>query len=636
MQDSGISFKEGERIHAFYRFQQSDCDLFIPVHNVAAGACAPRIGQSDGWQQAVVLSQKRGEDGKVDSVFVEYTWPLWFDRHGRKLHRETERDWFQEWVCISQVRKLNDPPPPPKVSFLVVRWGGEQRCHPTSDGGGGWGRTGSNVSDPYMAVVFEETVWPYLGPNYQVLTIFIERTTDLAAISPACIAPMMTGQFKVMMVFLWPVTYQDAPLNQPGYVHCDALLNLIARVETCGVVCRFPHHAHLYRLLTSKSWMAHLSLMPDLAVPATTKIGLGLIARDPVAAAQTALSALRSIQIAKKGLNSEQIAQLPPVIDQKGVVKLGYSWEAWGVKLFSGQQELAHQLTTLAEQPSAQHDAVMVTEFVEFDVELRLFLINPGEQVGWDGEKCCAKAVEPMKILYTRFETVDGAKMLTNFRKLQRDDCVRECYGGDEAALTDAETQCKALAGKLLFWLRTETAEMPPVLRFDFMTRATPGAPGTAEVTTGELTECGACFLGWDEGPENVWKAVLQSCLKPGGEDLPKEPQWRIWRKIGANRKPGDDDSDEDEDEDGDGDEEEEEHQDKKPRAPVPPMPSYASAAGGGAKKEEGGDGDDAKAKKEEMAEYLAKKEEAKAAFAATQKNLEAAKKSKQKKKDKR
>ena len=58
--------------------------------------------------------------------------------------------------------------------------------------------------------------------------------------------------------------YQDAPVNQPGYVNNNALHDLMARVEACGVIPRFPHYSHLYKLLSSKSWMAHLCLMPGL------------------------------------------------------------------------------------------------------------------------------------------------------------------------------------------------------------------------------------------------------------------------------------------------------------------------------------------------------------------------------------
>lgn len=33
-------------------------------------------------------------------------------------------------------------------------------------------------------------------------------------------------------------------------------------------------------------------------------------------------------------------------------------------------------------------------------------------------------------------------------------------------------------------------------------------------VHLGELTELGACFLGWDEGPKEVFAAVIRSCFR--------------------------------------------------------------------------------------------------------------------------
>jgi hypothetical protein len=333
------------------------------------------------------------------------------------------------------------------------------------------------------------------------------------------------------MFFLWPVTYQDAPVNQPGYVNNNKLLDLMARVEACGVIPRFPHYSHLYRLLTSKTWMAHLSLMPNLAVPATTKLSVALIHRDPRAAARTALVALRNVQCMKHGLGADDIKRLPPLSQIKGVVKLGFSWEAWGVKIFDGEDELASQLCSLAEQPAALHDAVMITEYVTFTVELRLFMVNEGV-IEWDPKTQAPRPAAPKQIIYTRFDTVNGEKMVTNFKRMTRKQVTDDCFAGDEASLTDAENKAKQLAGNLLFWIQTEVAEPPPVMRMDFMCNRV--GEGQASVATGEITELGGCFLGWKEGPETVWRAVLQSCFRPGKRILPQERQYRIWRRVNS------------------------------------------------------------------------------------------------------
>jgi len=50
---------------------------------------------------------------------------------------------------------------------------------------------------------------------------------------------------------------------------------------------------------------------------------------------------------------------------------------------------------------------------------------------------------------------------------------------------------------------------MPPILRFDVLAHRT--GPGKASVQIGEITELGACFLGWPEGPEVVFDAMCKS-----------------------------------------------------------------------------------------------------------------------------
>lgn len=68
-------------------------------------------------------------------------------------------------------------------------------------------------------------------------------------------------------------------------------------------------------------------------------------------------------------------------------------------------------------------------------------------------------------------------------------------------------------------------------------------------VHLGELTELGACFLGWDEGPKEVFAAVVRSCFRFSkgfqiqGNSIKVVPQER------------DDDGDQ-EDEDDEGDDE--------------------------------------------------------------------------------
>merc|ERR550514_1514473 len=80
-------------------------------------------------------------------------------------------------------------------------------------------------------------------------------------------------------------------------------------------------------------------------------------------------------------------AQLAPALGQdpnaqphrvtKGVAKLGWSWEAMDVQAWKSKQQLTAALSYLAEQPGSLMDFVFVQEWVDFDVEMRHFVVEP-------------------------------------------------------------------------------------------------------------------------------------------------------------------------------------------------------------------------------------------------------------------
>ncbi|KAK3270945.1 hypothetical protein CYMTET_20681, partial [Cymbomonas tetramitiformis] len=104
-----------------------------------------------------------------------------------------------------------------------------------------------------------------------------------------------------------------------------------------------------------------------------------------------------------------------------------------------------------------------------------------------------------------------------------------------------AEEECFRLAAKLAMWVMTECAEPLPFMRMDFLVKHS--GPGTASVHTGELTELGASFLGWDEGPDIVFGALIDSCFFQSSshqrfEELeevgPEEEQRRYQQRVQA------------------------------------------------------------------------------------------------------
>ena len=201
-----LVFKKGEVIHIFYRFQQNPEELWFPAPNMQCGLLTPRIGTTDGWTPGIIEADwdpTAFNPARVreSGVLIRYTTDCWYSRHGQLLDAEHDPDMAVERVHPDQILRASKSPqaPIPDLSFVVVRWGGEKECDPVHDGGGGWGRTGSNVSDPYMRILFEEHVWPTLGPTYEVITVFVRSSEDLKRIHAGATASLMKGKNKVRL-----------------------------------------------------------------------------------------------------------------------------------------------------------------------------------------------------------------------------------------------------------------------------------------------------------------------------------------------------------------------------------------------------------------------------------------------------
>lgn len=156
------------------------------------------------------------------------------------------------------------------------------------------------------------------------------------------------------------------------------------------------------------------------------------------------------------------------------------------------------------QQPGNLMEYCLVQEWVDIDVEMRHFVVFPR---GHDGEW----KVET--IVYTCYESKQDGHF-SSFNRFGREDALKKTFASDDAALRDAEAQALELIGNLQVFLRGECAEMPPVLRFDVLAHRE--GPGKASVMIGEITELGACFLGWPEGPPVVFDAI---CKSIGGSD---------------------------------------------------------------------------------------------------------------------
>eukprot|EP01065_Artemidia_motanka_P027290 TRINITY_DN32511_c0_g1_i1.p1 TRINITY_DN32511_c0_g1~~TRINITY_DN32511_c0_g1_i1.p1 ORF type:complete len:538 (+),score=175.20 TRINITY_DN32511_c0_g1_i1:68-1681(+) len=522
------AYTAGEEVWVYFRFEHSgglrvpgataESEPYFPVHSVLSALQSPRIGVTDGWLQAEVLA------AATDSEEVR-VWPrhkLWCNRKGETFDNHAGK----RGVAIvppGQVSK--DPPPPPKVSFVCVRWGQWNSPHNTDGEYGGWGAYGTCICDLYIKG-FYSTMFERAGPGFEVLTCFVHQSADVRRLSPASVAGQLsaprTGGKAVGMYFLWPVAWLDghggdlSAADLAGYVEREALFGLMQGLESAGVETRHPHPSNLYKVLLSKDWSAHMSTSPHLHVPPTTKVNRAQVLQDPRRAARRVIEALTAIRAAPAkavkgtatplGSADGSAADVAPVVTMRGVAKLGYAWEAREVYHFWGEEELAGKLKTLLTQPGSTADSALVQAYIPHDCEVRVYCIHG----------------KPVKMLYTKFQDVSHDGSPTEFRAYTREKAVEAWFSGS-SALDQAERMLRdELVPRWVRWLRTESCETPPAIRMDFFIKDNGESPPT--VTIGELTEQGASTLGWDLGPVVTFNAVIDAILAGDESQEPVQP----------------------------------------------------------------------------------------------------------------
>ncbi|KAH8097595.1 hypothetical protein JL720_488 [Aureococcus anophagefferens] len=216
----------------------------------------------------------------------------------------------------------------------------------------------------------------------------------------------------------------------------------------------------------------------------------------------------------------------------RGVAKLGHSWEAIDVRAWRGKGQLRDALRSLARQPGCRADYVFAQEFAEAAGEVRAYCVD-------------GKLEKPLHALRRprrrrRARGRGGPGPLRHLSELERADAVQQWFRGDEALADAAEREVRTLVGRWLAWLRGWTASRCPSCASTSSSASTTTrrrAPKLS-VATGELTELGASFLGWRDGPRLVFDALLRSCFR----DRPCEggayplPAW-VERDLDDGRK---------------------------------------------------------------------------------------------------
>jgi hypothetical protein len=332
------AFRRGEIVECFYRMGCDDGGYF-PVATISAGTLRPRFGRTDGWMTARV-----DEDwpppppapgipppGTASRIRVRHMHPFWSNRRGERLDPFEDRD-MVVFMLPSDVRRPGQGYQP-ALSLLVMRWGGEQTQFNVEQ----WGAASASVSDTYVEAVLDQTLYQRLGPNYEVISAFIESGADMLKLQPSAVVQLMHGRHLCALYFLWPVMAQDGgDIEQSGMVNQSAYFSTLRAFEAAGVPTRFPHASQLYETLLAKDWQASLCLFPRLRIPPTVIVNRAAVVRSPRTAATHVLEALSQCRSMRYESDSAEPDCLRPMEGEirKGVVKLGFAWEAAHVRIF--------------------------------------------------------------------------------------------------------------------------------------------------------------------------------------------------------------------------------------------------------------------------------------------------------------
>lgn len=472
--------------------------------------------QSHGWLDGVLKSGTLEDAAARFKADDEKTWPeicpsqdlVFNDRYFHRTDMPSVR------VTLSKVRLPSHQPP--RLSLVFVRWGGKKRLgedHDVeSEGDGGWGDYGSPPSDWYMAGIVDQGVMKHPGfcvegsdLEIEILSLFIGSDADFKRIvleAPE-LSAQLRGVSKSTFWMLWPA---DWPANWNddgfvGYVERRQLFASMQASEAAGIRSSFPHPSMLYSHITSKKWMATLSAEPQSRLPAGVLVTRKSILANARLAAEEAMSELDVIR--KASVFASQGG--PSIVNRrslvKGVVKLGWSWEARHVWFWKGKDELSAFLRNMITLDGCMAESCIVQEWVDFDFELRLFFFPSAD---WSPPA----RLEPVHFSYTEWNTdSDGPG---SFGKISHERCLAQ-WSGDEEAMHAAHAQAVEASQFLIADLLSVHPQPVPFIRMDFMLKRL--CPGKAQVVFGEYCEMGACCLKWQEGPPMVWRAALDNAL---------------------------------------------------------------------------------------------------------------------------
>lgn len=542
------SYKKGDDVLVFYSMGRR-CRpdrKYLAVLDPRQGAYRPRCGLSDGWVPAKVAADQdasvRGGD-----VCIEYAWPHFFTQRGQLPDNNgIWTEWYSQKLVkspsagsVSSTPRLIEMDSRPTLAILTFRWGGQNEIVAAQQ----WGHTGSSVSDIFIHS-YLDVVGRHLSTSYEVWTIYIEDKSDMNRIADSAHLifgaqhPLRRAKHVRAMYHLYPTGFEEncVPTSETGgdggaaLVDQKAFFRMMQAVERAGISSCFPHDSGFYELLASKRWTPYMALVPHLQVPATVALPRMLIEQggsNCAKAAEWAHEALNNVRAQQHKLRGEPV---PSTGVEKGVAKLGFSWEALDVKFWEGRSGLETAISQLTqiieisdEYTGQPHDleTLMIQEYCPHDLEMRLYVVEGKVEA----------------TIFTKFCKIKDNNEFGDFKEsFDLKDAAKQWMAGDVAALEDGAQQCRQITEHWMNWVRAQTCQTPPGIRFDyFVGRA--GPPGKATVRTLEICELGFSMLGKEDLPNKVFTAMLRSCL---GADFPevssasKPDQESSWSNVSS------------------------------------------------------------------------------------------------------
>jgi len=564
-------FRKGDAVWVFccedrdYTNKWHAC--FFAVQDESHGMFRPRLGISEGWLPAVVVRDfdpSLFREHEIDSgVHCEYICSF-YNCRGYNAKKEKSELWtrVQPFRVVprsteprhSIERNMRMDSWEPTLNLLVFRWGGKNI--PSND------YEILGVNNEYFYMLQDCGLKALLRTNYEVWSIFVEDEEDCKKLADAfhLIFPKhhaaRRGKNVAALFFLQPTEFDpkstantqtgsDGGAGNIGQAH---LFQLMCAVERAGIPVRFPHTANLYRLLTDKSWTHTLCLDTSLCIPATVAVPRELISVD---ISRGSAQVLRALNTVKRKQYKRAGLRVAPAIINKGVAKLGFSWEGVDVKLWDekdtkvgssgnsiqpkeqlrgtqkfieaakynhvGRYGLKDALQDLSKQCNYT-GRLIVQEFVPHVVEMRLYYLEN----------------KFYSMVFTKFPQVKRNHEFGGFYHMSRQNALK-LMGNDEKALNVVVAEGKRISLSLLDWVMMETCEeIISGIRFDFLINYLPhnnrsidsftgpgrghrrlnGAHGIVEVSTLEICELGfACFDN-EKLREACMPAIVQSCLR--------------------------------------------------------------------------------------------------------------------------